>query len=364
MRGVKIKQQNVFSYVSVEDRIPKTHPLRAIKHRVNLILEELSDEFDLLYAGNGRPSIPPEQLLRALLIQILFTVRSERQLMEQMNYNLLFRWFVGLDMDDPVWVPTTFTKNRDRFLDGDLSAKFFGKVLELAKDKDLISDEHFSVDGTLLDSWASHKSFSPKDNDDNRPPGTKGDERDVEVDFHGEKRSNETHQSTTDPEARLLKKSKGSPAKLCYMGHATTENRNGLVVETAVTLATGTAERDTAENMLGALAGERRITVGADKAYDTKEFVRALRKLNVTPHVSQNNTNRRSAIDGRTTRHAGYTISVKKRKRIEQVFGWLKTIGGFRKLRLIGLSKVRWMFQYATAAYNLVRIGNLLSTTV
>lgn len=360
MRGRNSKQQKMFSYLSVEDRIPATHPLRAIKERVNLILDELSAELDLLYSEEGRPSIPPEHLLRALMIQILFTVRSERQLMEQLNYNLLFRWFVGLGMDDPVWVPTTFTKNRDRFLDGELAAKFFGQVLEIAKDKNLVSDEHFSVDGTLLESWASHKSFKPKqdnnDEDSSRPGGSK----DTEVDFHGEKRSNDTHQSTTDPEAKLLKKSKGSPAKLCYMGHATTENRNGLVVEVSVTTATGTAERQAAEGMLGSLAGENRITVGADKAYDTKDFVRALRMLNVTPHVSQNDTNRKSAIDKRTTRHEGYAISVRKRKRIEQVFGWLKTVGGFRKLRLIGISKVQWMFQFATGVYNLVRIGNLL----
>ena len=311
----------------------------------------------IVIATGGRPSIPPERLLWALLIQAFYSVRSERQLMEQLNYNLLFRWFVGLNMDDPVWDPTTFSKNRDRFLDGDIAAKFFSRVLGLAKEAQLLSNEHFSVDGTLLESWASHKSFVPKD-DGNKPlpPGGK----DKEIDFHGEKRSNETHQSTTDPESRLFKKSKGSPAKLCYMGHAIIENRNGIVVTAITTQATGTAERDTAQEMMAELSGARRITLGADKNYDTKDFVRALRELNVTPHVSQNNINRKSAIDGRTTKSPGYQISVRKRKRIEQVFGWLKTVGGFRKLRFVGLNKVDWMFQYALSAYNLVRIGNLL----
>ena len=358
MRGKQIIQPKMFSYLSIEDRIPETHPLRAIKTNVDLILTELSMDLDLLYSKEGRPSIPPEQLLRALMLQILFSIRSERQLMEQLNYNLLFRWFVGLEMDDPVWVPTTFTKNRDRFLDGDIAAKFFDMVRELAKDRDLISEDHFSVDGTLLDSWASHKSFKPKDNDNNPKMGGGGG-KNSEVDFHGQTRRNETHSSTTDPEARLYKKSKGSSAKLCYMGHAITENRNGLVVETSVTIANGKAEREAACNMFKNVASGKRITVGADKAYDTNNFVETMRAANITPHVSQNDKNRKSAIDGRTTRHAGYDISVKKRKRIEQVFGWLKTVGGFGKLRLIGLSKVHWLFQFGTATYNLVRIGNL-----
>jgi transposase len=328
-----------------------------LRTAIDKILSELSPDFGQLYSAGGRPSIPPEQLLRALLLQILYTVRSERQLMEQLNYNLLFRWFVGLNMDDPVWDPTTFSKNRDRFLDGDIAAKFFSRVLGLAKEAQFLSNEHFSVDGTLLESWASHKSFVPKDNGNKPlPPGGK----DKEIDFHGEKRSNKTHQSTTDPESRLFKKSKGSPAKLCYMGHAVIENRNGIVVTAITTQATGTAERDAAQEMVAELSGSRRITLGADKNYDTKDFVRALRKLHVTPHVSQNNTNRKSAIDGRTTKSPGYQISVRKRKRIERVFGWLKTVGGFRKLRFIGLNKVDWMFQYALSAYNLVRIGNLL----
>lgn len=357
MRGSDNKQQKIFSYISVEERISDKHPVRFLRTAIDEILSELSADFDQLYSTGGRPSIPPEQLLRALLLQILYTVRSERQLMEQLNYNLLFRWFVGLNMDDPVWDPTTFSKNRDRFLDGDIAAKFFSRVLGLAKEAQLLSNEHFSVDGTLLESWASHKSFVPKD-DGNKPlpPGGK----DKDIDFHGEKRSNETHQSTTDPESRLFKKSKGSPAKLCYMGHAIIENRNGIVVTAATTLATGTAEREAAQEMVAELSSSRRITLGGDKNYDTKEFVRALRELNVTPHVSQNNTNRKSAIDERTTKSPGYQISVRKRKRIEQVYGWLKTVGGFRKLRFVGLNKVDWMFQYALSAYNLVRIGNLL----
>jgi transposase len=357
MRGVDNEQQKLFSYISVEKRISDKHPIRLLRIAVDKILSELSADFDQLYSVGGRPSIPPEQLLRALLLQILYTVRSERQLMEQLNYNLLFRWFVGLNMDDSVWDPTTFSKNRDRFLDGDIAAKFFSQVLGLAKEAQLLSNEHFSVDGTLLESWASHKSFTPKD-DENKPlpPGGK----DTAIDFHGQKRSNETHQSTTDPEARLFKKSKGSPAKLCYMGHAGIENRNGIVVTATTTIATGTAEREAAQKMAAELSGSRRITLAGDKNYDTKDFVRALRELNVTPHVSQNNTNRRSAIDERTTRHVGYQTSVKKRKRIEQVYGWLKTIGGFRKLRFIGLNKVDWMYRYALSTYNLVRIGNLL----
>jgi len=357
MRGSDNGQQKLFSYISVEERISDEHPIRFLRVAVDKILSELSTDFDDLYSAGGRPSIPPEQLLRALLLQILYTVRSERQLMEQLNYNLLFRWFVGLNMDDPVWDPTTFSKNRDRFLDGDIAAKFFSLVLGLAKEAQLLSNEHFSVDGTLLESWTSHKSFVPKD-DGNKPlpPGGK----DTDVNFRGETRSNETHQSTTDPESRLFKKSKGSPAKLCYMGHAVIENRNGIVVTATTTQATGTAERDAAQEMVAKLSGSRRITLGADKNYDTKDFVRALRKLNVTPHVSQNNTNRESAIDERTTKSPGYQISVRKRKRIEQVYGWLKTVGGFRKLRFVGLNKVDWMFQYALSAYNLVRIGNLL----
>jgi len=357
MRGSDNGQQKLFSYMSVEERISDEHPIRFLRVAVDKILSELSTDFDELYSAGGRPSIPPEQLLRALLLQILYTVRSERQLMEQLNYNLLFRWFVGLNMDDPVWDPTTFSKNRDRFLDGNIAAKFFTRVLGLAKEAQLLSNEHFSVDGTLLESWASHKSFSPKD-DGNKPSPPGG--KDADINFHGEKRSNETHQSTTDPEARLFKKSKGSPARLCYMGHAVIENRNGIVVTAATTLATGTAEREAAQKMAAELSGSRHITLGGDKNYDTKNFVRALRDLNVTPHVSQNNTNRKSAIDDRTTRHTGYQASVKSRKRIEQVYGWLKTVGGFRKLRFVGLSKVDWMLRYALSAYNLVRIGNLL----
>jgi transposase len=325
-------------------------------------LKDLSRKFNAIYATTGRPSIPPEKLLRALLLQVLYTVRSERLLMEQLEYNLLFRWFVGLNMDEPVWVPTVFSKNRDRLLDGDIAEKFFHGVLKQAREADLLSDEHFSVDGTLMEAWASQKSFQRKDAGGAPTPDDPGNPT---VNFHGEKRSNATHESKTDPDARLARKSGGHEAKLAYTGNVLIENRNGLVVDTELLLSNGTAERDAAMLMAERIEGAERVTLAADKGYDTKELVQEMRHMNVTPHVAQN-TGRRggSAIDGRTTRHAGYRISQQKRKRIEEVFGWLKTVGALRKTRHRGLFKVGWVFTFAAAAYNLVRMRNLLAPAV
>jgi len=346
----------MFSYLSPEQRVPSDHPLRAIRHVTETILQRLSKKFSRMYSRIGRPSIPPEKLLRALLLQILYTVRSERMLMEQLNYNLLFRWFVGLNMDEPVWDVTVFTKNRERLLKADVAEKFFRLVVAEAERLDLMSDEHFTVDGTLLEACASLKSFKKKEGE---PEPTVDDPGNPTVNFHGEKRSNATHESTTDPEARLAKKGTGKEAKMSYSGHVLMENRNGLVAGVEVTPATGTAEREAALEMMEAIPGDQRVTVGGDKAYDTKDFVEQARKMNVTPHVAQNNTRRKSAIDGRTTRHAGYTISQQKRKRVEEIFGWMKTVGGMRKLRHRGEQLVGWMFTLAAAAYNLVRIRNL-----
>ena len=320
MRGADRQTAELFSYLSPEALVPPGHPLRRIRPLVNAALERLSAEFDAIYAEAGRPSIPPERLLRALLLQAFFSVRSERQLMEQLAYNMMFRWFVGLSMDAPIWDVTVFTKNRDRLLGGDIAQKFLAEVLADPVIRPLLSDEHFSVDGTMIDAWASMKSFRPKDGSGTPPtPGRNG-----ERDFHGEKRSNETHASTTDPDARLYKKANGQPAKLCHLGHVVMENRSGLVVAASLTPATGTAEREAAVAMVEALGGDQRITLGADKAYDTADFIAEMRRLRVTPHVAQNDTNRRSAIDGRTTRHPGYAVSLRKRKRIEEVFGWMK----------------------------------------
>jgi len=325
---------------------------------VEAVLQELSPAFDRLYSKVGRPSIPPERLLRALLLQVLYTIRSERQLMEQLDYNLLYRWFVGLNMDDPIWDATTFTKNRQRLLDGDIAQAFFERVLAQARERHLLSAEHFTVDATLLEAWAGLKNFRPKKQDPTDPPPP-DDPGNPTVNFHGERRSNATHHSTTDPEARLFRKGNGREAKLCYMGHVLMENRNGLVVRAQATAATGTAEAYTAEDLVAPLAGDRRRTVGADKAFDTGDFVDAMRDLNVTPHVAQNTTRRRSAIDERTTRHPGYEISQRARKRVEEVFGWLKTVGLMRKLRHRGMERVDWMFVFACAVYNLVRLRNL-----
>jgi transposase len=323
---------------------------------VDEALREMHGEFSRMYSSMGRPSIPPERLLRASLLQILYGIRSERMLMEQMDYNLLFRWFVGLSMDDPVWDPTTFSKNRDRFLCGDVSRKFMDRVLVQARREELLSDEHFTVDGTLIEAWASVKSVKPRDGGGQPPPGGG---RNPSVEFRGENRTNETHGSTTDPEARLYRKAKGKETKLCYMGHAMMENRHGLVTDTEVTQATGTAEREAAVDMVSMVSGNGRITVGGDKAFDTKEFVRKIREIGVTAHVAQNTSGRRSAIDGRTTRHPGYEVSQRVRKRVEEIFGWVKTAAGMRKTRYRGVRKVGWMFTLAAAAYNLVRMRNL-----
>ena len=351
----------MFSYLSPEQRVRKDHPLRAIRTMADQALNSMSDRFDGMYANTGRPSIPPEKLLRAQLIQMLYSVRSERLLMEEIDYSLLFRWFVGMNLDEPVWDVTVFTKNRDRLLDGDVAREFLSEVVKQAQEKKLTSDEHFTVDGTLIEAWASLKSFQRK-GEQNRTPDDPGNPT---IDFHGEKRSNDTHESTTDPDALLARKGNGKEAKLSYNGNLLIENRNGLIVTTELFQANGTAERDAALVMLEQIPGEHRVTVGADKAYDTKDFVAECRNLQVTPHVAQN-TKRRggSALDERTTRHAGYVISQKKRKRIEESFGWLKTIALIRKVRHRGIHKVGWLFAFAAAAYNLVRMRNLLASPV
>lgn len=356
MRGDDPRTEAMFSYISPEQRVPADHPLRLIRTLVDGVLVELSPEFSRLYAKTGRPSVPPEKLLRALLLQVLYSVRSERQLMEQLDYNLLFRWFVGLGMDDPVWDATTFSKNRQRLLDGDIAQAFFARVLQQARQRNLLSEEHFTVDGTLIEAWASVKSFRPKDRSDEPAPDDPGNPT---VDFRGERRRNDTHASTTDPQARLFRKGSGREARLCYMGHVLTENRHGLVVGAQLTQATGTAEREAALAMAERIPGRGRLTLGADKSYDTRDFVERVRHLDITPHVAQNTGHRRSAIDERTTRHSGYAESQRKRKRVEEVFGWLKTIGLMRKVRHRGTDRVGWMFVFATAVYNLIRIRNL-----
>jgi len=362
MRGLDKQQSAIFSYVSPEARVPPNHPLRPIREMVDESLKALSPVFDQMYASFGRPSIAPEKLLRSLLVQILYSIRSERMLMEQLEYNLLFRWFVGLNVDEPVWVATVYSKNRDRLLNGDVAEQFFAKVLDQAGKHDLLSDEHFSVDGTLIEAWASQKSFRPKDNGSAPPADDPGNPT---VDFHGEKRSNDTHQSTTDPESRLARKSGGHEAKLAFCGNVMNENRNGLVVDTELMQCSGTAEREAAVRMVNRTEGNGRITVAADKGYDTKDFVSQMRAANATPHVAANHTRPGgSAIDGRTARHAGYWISQQKRKRIEEVFGWLKTVAMLRKTRHRGLLRVGWVFTFAAAAYNLVRMRNLLSPAV
>jgi transposase len=360
MRGPDHQQSAMFSYLSPEQRVPSDHPLRAVRQMADTILAQLSQVFAKMYSDIGRRSIPPEKLLRALLLQVLYTVRSERMLMEQLEYNLLFRWFVGLNMDEPVWDVTVFTKNRERLLKGDIARKFFEQVLKQAQALDLMSDEHFTVDGTLLEACAGLKSFKRVDGAEAAPADDPGNPT---VDFHGEKRSNQTHQSTTDPDAMLARKGAGKEAKLSYSGHVLMDNRNGLVAEVEVWQANGTAERDAALVMIEKIPGDQPVTVGADKAYDTKDFVKETRNMNVTPHVAQNNKGRASAIDGRTTRHPGYAVSQQKRKRVEEIFGWMKTVGGMRKLRHRGLQLVGWMFTFAAAAYNLVRIRNLATAS-
>jgi transposase len=391
MRGTDQTSGSLFSYVDLEDRIPASHPLRKIRQIVDDALASLDGDFDRLYSAEGRPSIAPERLLRASLVQILFSVRSERQLVEQMHYNLLFRWFIGLGIDDPVWVPTVFTKNRDRLLTTDIARKFLTAILAHREVTPLLSDEHFSVDGTLIKAWASMKSFQPKA--DVAPPGegdgpgvppppppsdtataepTHSDEpdpmpqptsknRNAEVDFRGQKRSNATHASVTDPEARLYRKSPGTGAVLCFMGHTLMENRNGLVVQAEVTQADGHAERKAALEMVHrhSPGSIRRLTLGADKAYDSADFVADLRQACVTPHVARKS--RHSAIDGRTTRHPGYAVSQKRRKKIEEPFGWAKTIGNMSQTMLRGVEKLGAQFTLTMAACNLARLPKLLS---
>jgi transposase len=356
MRGADERTGELFSYVDLEKRVRADHPLRPIRALVNEALVALQQEFALLYARIGRPSIPPEKLLRAMLLQAFYSLRSERQLMERLEYDLLFRWFVGLGVDDPAWDHSTFSKNRDRLLDGDIAAKVLGAVLAQARVKRLLSTEHFSVDGTLIEAWASMKSFKPRDHD--KPPSVPG--RNAEADFRGETRSNATHASTTDPDARLYRKGAGKEAKLCFMGHALMENRSGLLVGACLTRADGHAERVAALALIEPHADRpRAITLGADKAFDAQDFVNELRTMGVTPHVAQNTT-RRSAIDRRTTRHPGFAASQRVRKRIEEAFGWIKTIAGQEKTRFCGVERVGFAFTLAAAAYNLVCLPRLL----
>jgi len=357
MRGADEQPGSMFSYVSLEDRVPADHPLRAIRRITDRALAQLSPRFDAIYVQFGRPSVAPEKLLRALLLQALYTIRSERQLMERLDFDLLFRWFVGLGIDDPVWSPTTFTKNRDRLLDGDIAAAFFQAVLIHAETARLLSEEHFTVDGTLLEAWASQKSFRPRDEE---PP--MGGGANPTVNFHGQRRRNATHQSRTDPDARLYKKATGREARLGYLGHVLLEHRSGLIVDTRVTPADGHGERDAALLMVQDIPGRHRITIAADKGYDTRDFVTNLRAMGATPHVAQYapTPHRRSAVDARTTRHPGYGVSQRKRKLVEQTFGWMKTVGGLRKLRHRGGPLVQWIFTFTAAAYNIVRLRRLL----
>ena len=359
MRGGDVRTGELFSYVDLEVRVRKDHPLRAIRQIVNEALVLLEQDFAALYSPIGRPSIAPEKLLRAMLLQAFYSIRSERLLMERLEYDLLFRWFVDIGIDDPAWDHSVFSKNRDRLLDADIAAKFLGAILSQPKVKRLLSTDHFSVDGTLIEAWASMKSFKPKDGSD-EPPSESG--RNAEADFHGEKRSNETHASTTDPDAKLYRKGKGKEAKLSFMGHGLMENRHGLLVNAYLTEATGYAERIAALHMIEPFSDRpQAITLGADKAYDTKDFVRDLRSMKVTPHVAQNVNGRRSAIDGRTTRHPGYKVSLRIRKRIEEAFGWIKTVAGQDKTKFRGRDRVGWAFTFAAAAYNLVRLPKLMT---
>lgn len=362
MRGSDGRSGALFSYVDLEARVRADHPLRSIRSLVDVALETLSGDFSALYSGMGRPSIPPEKLLRAMLLQAFYSIRSERQLMERLEFDLLFRWFVGLGVDDPAWDHSTFSKNRDRLLEGEIAAKFLSAVLAQPRVKRLLSTDHFSVDGTLIEAWASMKSFKPRDEADGGggPPASGG--RNAEVDFKGQKRSNATHQSTTDPEARLYRKGPGMEARLCFLGHTLMENRSGLIVDACLTAADGHAERIAALAMIEPRADRSRgVSLGADKAYDAEDFVNELRSMNVRPHVAQNTNGRRSAIDGRTTRHPGYGMSQRIRKRIEEGFGWAKTVGGQRKTRFRGRMRVGWAFTFAMAAYNLIRLPKLMA---
>jgi transposase len=359
MRGGDERSGELFSYVDLEKRVRLDHPLRAIRVIVNEALAALAADFAALYAAVGRPSIAPEKLLRAMLLQAFYSIRSERQLMERLEYDLLFRWFVGIGVDDAAWDHSTFSKNRDRLLEGDIAAKFLSAVLAQPRVKRLLSTDHFSVDGTLIEAWASMKSFRPKDGSDN-PPGDGG--RNAEADFHGRKRSNETHASTTDPDSRLYRKGPGKEAKLSFLGHGLMENRSGLLVDACLTQADGHAERVAALHMMEPRAERpRAVTLGADKGYDAEDFVNELRSMKVTPHVAQNTSNRSSAIDGRTTRHGGYAVSQRIRKRIEEAFGWIKTVAGQEKTRFRGVGRVGWSFTFAAAAYNLIRLPKLIA---
>jgi transposase len=363
MRGSDEHSGSLFSYVNLEARVPKDHPLRAIRDIANDALCELSSDFAVLYSPLGRPSIPPEKLLRATLLQAFYSIRSERQLMERLEFDLLFRWFVGLGIDDPAWDHSVFSKNRDRLLEGEIATKFLAAILTQPRVKRLLSSQHFSVDGTLVEAWASLKSFKPRDNGNgNDAPPTSGG-RNAEVDFRGEKRSNQTHVSTSDPDAMLYRKGPGMEAKLCFIGHALMENRHGLFVDTRLTRVSGHAERLAALEMIEPRADRpEAITLGGDKGFDAADFVMELRDINVTPHIAQN-TSRRSAIGRRTTRHPGYALSQRLRKRIEEGFGWMKTIAGLKKTKYRGLEKVGWSFTMAAAAYNLIRLPKLIGAT-
>jgi transposase len=364
MRGADYEQSSMFSYISAERRVPQDHPLRAVRTMADAALKELDQRFAGLYAAQGRPSIPPERLLRALLLQVLYTVRSERLLMEQLDYNFLFRWFVGLSIDDPVWNVTVFTKNRDRLLKGEVAEAFFAAVLGQAHQRGLLSDEHFTVDGTLIEAWAGQKSFKRKSGTADESSPRDDDPGNPSVDFHGERRRNDTHGSTTDAEARLFRKGLGKEARLCFMGHALMENRNGLIVGAVTTTATGHAERRAALRLIKAHADTPQpVTLGADKGYDSADFVAALRDQAVVPHIAQHTNGRRSAIDEATAGHPGYAISQRIRKRIEEAFGWAKTVAGLRKMRHRGLLKVDWQFTLAMAAYDLVRLPKLLASS-
>jgi transposase len=360
VRGDDNRSGELFSYVDLEARVRRDHPLRAIRTIVNEALSALEREFAGLYSPIGRPSIPPEKLLRAMLLQAFYSIRSERLLMERLEYDLLFRWFVGIGVDDAAWDHSVFSKNRDRLLEGDIAAKFLTAVLAQSKVKELMSSDHFSVDGTLIEAWASMKSVKPKDG--SGEPPVQGGGRNAEADFHGQKRSNNSHASTTDPDARLYRKGTGKETKLCFIGHALMENRHGLLVDACLTLADGHAERVAALHMIEPRADRpTAITLGADKAYDAEDFVNELRSMNVTPHVAQNTSGRSSAIDGRTTRHGGYAVSQRVRKRIEEAFGWIKTIAGQEKTSFRGRDRVAWAFTFAAAAYNLVRLPKLMA---
>jgi transposase len=361
MRGGDERSGELFSYVDLEARVRRNHPLRAIREVVNEALVVLEPEFAALYSPLGRPSIPPEKLLRSMLCQAFYSIRSERLLMERLEYDLLFRWFVGIGIDDAPWDHSVFSKNRDRLLEGDIAAKFLSAVLGQPKVRKLLSTDHFSVDGTLIEAWASMKSVKPKDGSDEPPSGSGG--RNAEADFHGQKRSNETHASTTDPDARLYRKGKGKEARLCFMGHGLMENRHGLLVDACLTLADGHAERVAALHMIEPRADRATaITLGADKAYDAEDFVNELRSMKVTAHVAENTSGRSSSIDGRTTRHGGYAVSQRIRKRIEEAFGWIKKVAGQEKTKFRGRDRVGWAFTFAAAAYNLVRLPKLVAT--